>query len=260
MINYFLSSPCRVVSAKIQGFENMKQYTNKFLEKIPFVVEIINFFYQRYQYLKLSGKSTKDVFTEIYDTNTWGDEESRSGAGSNLEETRRVRKELPELIEEYAISSMLDIPCGDFHWMKDVPIKELLYTGADIVPDIIRGNSKYENSLIKFKQLNLIEDKLPMVDLVFVRDCLVHLSYSDIQKSLHNICSSGSKYLLTTTFIDLQKNRDIATGQWREINLQEEPFSFPRPLTIINEDHPEARWKDKSLALWNVKDLKLIIK
>ena len=57
--------------------------------------------------------------------------------------------------------------------------------------------------------MDLINDDLPKVDLIIVRDCLVHFSNKDIFKAIENIKQSKSKYLLVTTFSDLKKNENI---------------------------------------------------
>ena len=61
---------------------------------------------------------------------------------------------------------------------------------------------------------------------------------------------------MTTTFSERTSNIDIATGQWRTLNLQIPPFSLPEPLMIINEECPAEEWRDKSMALWKVADIK----
>ena len=83
---------------------------------------------------------------------------------------------------------MLDIPCRDFQWMKNVDLSSVEYIGADIVNELIQINDrKYSKKGTNFQQLNLIQDKLPKVNLVFCRDCLVHLSFSDTFLALNNI-------------------------------------------------------------------------
>ena len=92
-------------------------------------------------------------------------------------------------------------------------------------------------------------DPLPEADLVFVRDCLVHFSYTDVFRALRNICRSGSHYLLMTTFsFDHRRNRDIWTGDWRPLNFRKEPFGFPEPLEVLRENHPLEEYADKSLG------------
>jgi hypothetical protein len=140
-----------------------------------------------------------------------------------------------------------------------VDLAETKYIGADIVNKLILNNSNsYSTSnQIDFKVINLITDKLPKVDLIFTRDCLVHLSFKDIYACVENIKKSGSKYLLTTTFINRNINNDIITGSWRPLNLEIAPFFFPKPVALIIENCTEdnGNFSDKAMALYNVKDL-----
>jgi hypothetical protein len=97
--------------------------------------------------------------------------------------------------------------------------------------------------------------QLPSVDLIFCRDCLVRLSFANIRSAIANIKASGLTYLLTTTYPGRQ-NSDIATGEWRPINLQAKPFGFPPPLVLINEQCVVTPgYRDKSMGLWRIADL-----
>lgn len=207
---------------------------------------------------RLRNLNTQAVFTKIYRDNGWGDTQSVSGTGSTLEQTAVLRQKLQRLLSDYHIASMLDIPCGDFHWMKEMDLRGIDYTGADIVEDIIaRDNQSFASNNIHFKKLNLLQDALPRVDLILVRDCLVHFSFADIRAALRTICASGSTYLLTTTFSDRKKNADIITGQWRPLNLLQPPFALPAPLRLINEHCTEGRgqFADKCIGLWRIADI-----
>lgn len=237
---------------------SLKQRLKRVLKLVPGLQPVSRFARRRYQALSLERKTAEEIFTEIHHENKWGGKDSASGTGSDLTQTQVIRNELPAIWQNFAIHTMLDIPCGDFHWMKHVELAGIDYIGGDIVADLTSRNQQYETSNIHFRQLNLLQDKLPKVDLVFCRDCLVHLSFKDAFVALHNICDSGSKYLLTTTFTQHQVNRDIATGQWRMLNLESAPFSLLPPLKIINEgctEH-EIEYRDKSLGLWRVEDIK----
>lgn len=207
-------------------------------------------------------KGTEGVFTDIYKRNAWGGKESVSGSGSSIHKTRVIIRELPKLFDDFHTSTILDIPCGDFYWMKNVDLEGMDYTGADIVRDLIQKNKDvFENESTHFKCLDLILDKLPKVDLIFCRDCLVHFSFKDIFLALRNICESQSEYLLTTTFPDRKDNYDIGTGQWRPCNFNVAPFMFPKPIRLINEECTEGNgsYKDKSLALWKIKDIREVL-
>jgi hypothetical protein len=197
-----------------------------------------------------------ETFTKIYENNTWGSAESVSGMGSELAQTESLRRDLGKLLVDLNISSMLDIPCGDFNWMQRVDLSNVDYTGADIVEDLItRNREKFRGrKKVSFEVLNLIHDPLPKKDLVFVRDCLVHLSNSEIKQALKNIKKSGSKYLLTTVFTDCMFNENITTGNWRKLNLEKGPFGFPKPLIAFSENCTEwgGKYPDKAMALWEI--------
>lgn len=196
----------------------------------------------------------QDTFSEIHRNNHWKGKESISGAGSSRGQTDILVRGLPEILREFNIQSILDLPCGDFSWMKHLDLPpETSYTGADIVPELIAENEKkYANARRRFITLDITSDPLPHVDLLFCRDCLVHLSFADIHQALANIRSHDISYLFTTTFPLCETNEDITTGDWRPLNLEAEPFNLPEPTLIISEEctEGEGRYQDKSMALW----------
>lgn len=207
---------------------------------------------------KLGRKAPRDVFSGYYKTNKWGDDESRSGKGSNLAATEGVRALLPPLLSELNIQSMLDLPCGDYHWMRHVDLGIESYTGGDIVEDMIAENARqHARDGVAFQVIDLIEGPIPTHDLIFTRDCLVHLSSDHVKAAIRNIKASGSTWLLTTTFPDRGQNDEISTGQWRLIDLQKPPFDLPQPHKLIPEgnEHVRGQGKNKMLGLWRVSDL-----
>lgn len=233
------------------------------LKEIAKKIPVIPFLYRalriRHILYLLKLISTEDVFTEIYESNTWRGKDSVSGTGSDVYQTKIIDSELPALFNVLNISTMLDIPCGDFHWMKSVNMNSIYYIGADIVKELIQKNSEmYARDGVRFLYLNLIKDKLPKVDLVFCRDCLVHFSFSDAFLALENVCKSQSEYFLTTTFTGARDNHDIETGNWDPRNLELAPFWLPKPLEIINEGCTEVDgvYVDKALGLWRIADIR----
>lgn len=212
----------------------------------------------RYAAFRLRNKSTEAVFSEIFKRKGWGSDESASGTGSEIDQTKILIQKLPQFFRDIEIGSILDIPCGDFHWMSQVDLGTIQYIGADLLPQIIQENTNlHARENVTFRTLNLIRDPLPRADLVLCRDCLVHFSFKDAMSALKNICQSQSKYLLTTTFTTRVRNRDITTGQWYPIHLQIPPFDFPPPLAVINEGCTEngGIYSDKSLALWRISEI-----
>lgn len=210
---------------------------------------------------RFAGQDAERVFTQIFRERVWDDQRTResvSGIGSSVQQTQQILNQLPGLLAEYNVQSILDIPCGDFHWMQRLNLADVRYTGADIVSEIVEQNQRqYARPNVQFVKLNLLTDKLPTCDLALCRDCMVHFSFADIQQAIANIRKSRSTYLLTTTFPDEATNQDIPTGGWRPLNLQRAPFHFPEPLFVLNENCTEMNgvYRDKSLALWRVREL-----
>lgn len=215
---------------------------------------------RHFEKLKKQGESlsTEDTFHKIFQSNHWIGDKSVSGQGSDDEQTREISIQIPRLINELGIKSFLDVPCGDFHWFSKLNVNLDSYTGGDIISEIVeKNNALYKTDSRAFIKLDLIEDSLPKADILLCRDCLVHLSYHDIEKVLENIRRSGIPYLLTTTFPNCDQNLDITTGDWRIINLEKAPFNLPEPIKIINEKCTEANgsYADKSLGLWKLQQL-----
>lgn len=199
-------------------------------------------------------------FSAIYRDNGFVGTESLSGAGSTRFQTRVIRQKIPDLFRELGVKSLVDIPCGDFHWMRDVDLTDIHYTGADVVDEMVRKNQLlFGGSLRAFECVNLITGPLPDADLVFCRDCLVHLPFEDALAAIETIRQSKCKWLLTTTFTRDTPNADLDAAGWRALNLTLPPFNLPPPTMMISEKCTEAGGLagDKSLGLWRISDLQL---
>ncbi|TAK53891.1 MAG: class I SAM-dependent methyltransferase [Bacteroidetes bacterium] len=210
------------------------------------------------QYWLIGFLPTKVIFTRIYKRHIWGNRETVSGAGSTIESTSNVRRELPILLKELGAKSLLDIPCGDFHWFQEINFELEKYIGADIVGELIELNARrYAGKRISFICLDITKDALPSADVLLCRDCLVHLSTRNILRVVRNIKSTSARYLITTTFPDVKENIDVPTGSFRPINLQLPPFNFPMPMRLLYEytieGEPSLR---KCLGVWRVEYLR----
>jgi hypothetical protein len=183
---------------------------------------------------------------------------SIAGYGSSLWNVRMIIAELPNIFKRYGIKNMLDIPCGDFYWMKEVDLSSITYLGADLVDGQITFN-KEKYPQIDFRVLNMVEDKLPTSDLVFTRDCLVHLNYENIGLFIDELIRNGSKYLMATHCPQVETNMELnGIIGWRPLNLEKAPFNFPKAIEIISEQseyNPE-----KCMGIWSLEDIKKNIK
>ncbi len=197
-----------------------------------------------------------DVFRLIHAKNIWSSAESVSGGGSTLQETQSLRQELPALLRHLQVQRLLDLPCGDFHWMSRVDLSGIDYLGADIVPELVAETMRrHGRPGVDFVCLDLISDPLPAADAVLCRDCLVHLPNALVVQALANLRRSGARYLLATSFPAHADNPDIEAGHWRPINLQAPPFGLPEPLLVVHEGSAEAQYGDKMLGVWRLDDL-----
>jgi SAM-dependent methyltransferase len=201
----------------------------------------------------------EQIFRDIYRRHHWSGSDSASGAGASPDQTSELRESLPALLRELGATTMLDLPCGDYGWMRTIELPVARYIGADLLPELIQplmaafGDSEHE-----FLVLDLTRDPLPPTDLLFCRDCLVHLSYADIGRALQNVARSSISYFLTTTFPRCETNEDIVTGDWRMLDLERAPFHLPPAMHILNEGCTEGDgvFADKSLGLWRTEDLR----
>jgi hypothetical protein len=213
-----------------------------------------------FEKLATSGPSDPaDVFRHIYGRHHWAGSESASGAGAGVGQTAEIRRVLPALLAELGVATMLDLPCGDYGWMRTVDPPVARYIGADLLPEIIEPlEAEFADARREFRVLDLTRDALPAADLLFCRDCLVHLSYDDIRRALRNILRSDISWVLTTTFPGAEPNEDIVTGDWRTLDLEQAPFHLPPPVRILNEGCTEAAgaFADKSLGLWRAEELR----
>src|SRR5215467_8744490 len=97
---------------------------------------------------------TEKIFTRIYARNSWGDAESRSGTGSNIARTELLRARLTRLLKDLGVRSILDLPCGDFNWMRLTELPGIEYIGGDVVSPLIeQNNSLYARPGRKFVRL-----------------------------------------------------------------------------------------------------------
>jgi SAM-dependent methyltransferase len=210
------------------------------------------------KYHTYAGRSPEDVFTDIHDKNRWRGRQSVSGQGSDLEQTQTIRRVLPEIIKRYEVKSILDVPCGDFNWMKQVDLGDCQYVGGDIVATMAEKlQAAYGTAQRRFAHLDMTRSDLPKCELILCRDCLIHLPLELIEAALQNFRRSGARYLFVTNAPTKKVNIDIPPGGYRPVNLQLAPFNFPPPLFSVLDDAPSELLKhnpdyQRYMELWDL--------
>jgi 2-polyprenyl-3-methyl-5-hydroxy-6-metoxy-1,4-benzoquinol methylase len=195
-----------------------------------------------------------NVFSRIYQHNEWNGVETRSGPGSHREPTRRVADAIVQLVEQYGITSVLDVGCGEGSWMPDLPG----YVGIDVAPEAIEA-AKRNHPERKYWLMDWALDGTEMptyFDLVIVRDVVQHLSVDDALRMFASVLMMKPKYLLASTYVGGQ-NVDIETGNAYSPDLTAKPFNMTQPELLIHdgyEYHDGDRLRDpaKMLGLWRL--------
>jgi len=221
------------------------------------------------------ANSNLERFTKVYQHNLWRGKNSVSGYGSDLWATVSICAWIPRALRAINAKIVLDAPCGDFHWMKEVDLSGVIeYVGADIVPELVKSNQeKFGSEKRCFVQLDLVRDSLPSADVLLCRDFLIHLATDDIIRFITNLKRSDIRYVITNTYKQPTSNTDITQVQLaekpetgRHVNLEISPYNFPPPLLAIKESYPYRgsiskkqlqKWESmgKYLALWRVDDI-----
>jgi hypothetical protein len=204
----------------------------------------------------LLEKNRKKRFEKIYENKVWMNKpnaRSSSGNGSELENTVNLRVELPKIISRLKITNLLDVGCGDWNWMSQVALP-CNYIGIDIVESVIRQNKTIHGTPNKsFIVLDAVVDPLPVCDAVLLREVIFHLSYSDIDRMIKNIILVNPIYVIITSDKSIELNRDIRTGDFRMLNMEREPFFFPKPHISIQDN---ATISGRYMGIWKVSELR----
>jgi 2-polyprenyl-3-methyl-5-hydroxy-6-metoxy-1,4-benzoquinol methylase len=208
----------------------------------------------------LKKKTLSQKFSTIYKINYWSDSESVSGPGSNKKNTKKLVSNINKIVKNYSVRSIVDAPCGDLNWMKNLLYKQnIKYVGIDIVANLIRLNKKkFSSNNISFYRSDITSKIIPDCDLLICRDFLFHLSFNDIKKFLKNLQESNVKYFLTSNHSHPKhkkkfENKNIISGDFRKINLFDSPFNFEKNYEKIISDNCDQ--KKKYLILFNRKQI-----
>jgi hypothetical protein len=190
----------------------------------------------------------KEIFETIVNNNHWRSAGTVCGNGSTMAYTDYLRQHLGAFLEKHNINSMFDAPCGDYTWMSETHLPSgLKYIGGDIVESLIDKNKTLYPD-VEFCVVDIAQDLLPDVDLLFCRDCLIHLSHADIKRVFENIVLSNIKYVMMTSYAN-SDNMDIKTGDFRGVNFLTAPYDFALPIDSIEDWIPG--YPPRSMCLWS---------
>ena len=191
-------------------------------------------------------------FSLIYRARWWDQQgESVSGPGSTLAFTHDFRLAFEAFLTRHRVTKLFDAPCGDWNWMREVQLPPgTCYVGAEIVPELVAHlKQAHASDSVDFVQFDITADPFPQADLWLCRDCLIHLSNADVRKALANFCASEISYALISNYIGEEPNVDIASGDFRPLDLTQAPFLLPPPEFAINDWPGDQRVRQ--VCLWS---------
>ncbi len=187
--------------------------------------------------------SAEKVFTNIYQKGLWGGPYF-SGGGSTLKNAQPYIVFLQNFIDKHAITSVVDLGCGDWQFSQYINWNNSIYYGYDVVSEIIERNiRRFAKNNIHFIVSDGITDDLPCADLLICKDVLQHLTNSDIM----NIIKQFPKYRYCLIINDMLEphqlhNKDIARGSCRRLDLSKPPFSLSGTYIFswLSEGYPKT--------------------
>lgn len=193
-----------------------------------------------------------DVFSDIYRGNVWNGVETRSGPGSGVAATARIRDVLLQLVDRFGIRSVVDAACGEAFWQPELPG----YLGLDVAEEAI-AVARQRHPDWQF-EVHDIRESCPRADLVLVRDVIQHLSLEDGVSVIDAVRASGSTWLLASTFSHVvDATEPDGRYHYHEPNLEQPPFGLPPALELFRDgfdyDDPDRvrDWR-KMLGLWRL--------
>lgn len=186
------------------------------------------------------------IFESIYRRNTWNGVETRSGPGSTLAATARLRQILPELVAGVGARSVLDASCGEAFWVPYLPG----YVGVDISPSVVTA-ARERHPDRDYRVLDICGDVLPQTDLVLCRDAIQHLGLAEGRAVVENIRRSGATWLVCSTH-EGGENVNVDAGGYYEPDMTRPPFALGKPWMLIEDGvwDTGVRYPDKYLGVW----------
>ena len=147
-----------------------------------------------------------EFFAHVYENNYWGGQASRSGVGSEGAFAEQKVAIIEEIAADFAVSSILDLGCGDVHWMRELQPHFRRYHGVDIVEPLIASNqSRFGSERVSFQCLDLSDPRqqarlaIRDPDLVVCLDVFGHLLNTEVDSLLRLIIEGLNAKLFLVT-------------------------------------------------------------
>jgi len=212
---------------------------------------------------------TDDMMAHYYKWVDAGSRLSLSGGGSELRLIGPTLRFIEEVVDQYGVKFVLDVPSADANWQFSSFHLDLLpmYVGLDVAQFPVELNQRrfahHRNKL--FARWDVSACALPRlvgtgsnVSMPFVlivsRDMIHHMPLQLGLRAVRNFARSGARFLLTTTNENFDNVDDAKPDGYYANNLAKAPFNFPRPLKC-KRSHPQKFHENDVLCLYDLKDV-----
>lgn len=180
----------------------------------------------------------REIFTPQYT--------EKSGPGSTIENSAPYREFLEEFIREHAIQHILDLGCGDMEIMSNVDLRlrrsdgsfhQVQYVGVDVIKERVARNRRehFTQLHMHFVEANVfdwLEANDSFSDLLIIKDVLQHWSNAEVMRFLELTLGRFEHMLIVNCNYGETVNRDIATGDWRALDVLAPPFGVPGKIVL----------------------------
>lgn len=178
----------------------------------------------------------EDIFTNIYESEAWGDNNEQDYRGSSGEGSDPLYNKyeyvpfLREFLKTNQIKRVVDLGCGDFRCGPYIyDDLELKYIGYDAYSKVVEYNSKtYSNTKYTFYHLDFCSNPTDISngDVCILKDVLQHWPLAHIYTLLDSLVSSRKfKYILICNCCNqTEDNTDIDTGRWHALHSKHLPL------------------------------------
>jgi SAM-dependent methyltransferase len=209
----------------------------------PVMVRMIQKAHRKAVLRAYRGKTTREVFTRIYETGAWGKASEGSGPFCS-----GIGSHDPLIVDPYvkAVSAALmsfdsppdvvDLGCGDFAVGSRIRRYCGNYIACDVVEPLVAHNRRVFGDLgVDFRVLDIVNDSLPAGDVVFIRQVLQHLSNEQVGTVVSKLLGKYRYLVLTehipgeegfTPNLDKPAGPDIRLYVGSGLDLKAEPFNL----------------------------------
>jgi SAM-dependent methyltransferase len=165
----------------------------------------------------------------------------KAGPGSTRENSASYRDFLERFIQDNAITSILDLGCGDMEIMGNVDLRLrradgegfdfVQYVGVDVIEERIQKNNELSRvarhmNFVTADIRSFVKIYYADQDLVIVKDVLQHWSHVEICDFLEHTLGRYKRMLITNCNYGPTVNTNIETGDWRALDLTLPPYEI----------------------------------